>query len=937
MKLPCLLVLLFFTQVIRAQEVSLAQPYYITPRTGNQHVDVMNDWELGYTDAALKTVTDLKTITNWIKVAEPTTVQIALTKAGKLPHPYYNLNAKEHAWVDKKVWYYRKQVQLNQSAVQGKYVFLCFDGLDYFAKIWLNGQLLGTHEGMFGGPAVEVSKLVKTGGANELVVEVRSANYGNWDKFDYRKPGRIIKSIDQAGGEGSKPFFALGMWRKVRFELVPPIHIERPFITTKTVSPTKAVLSFETEVFVRKHSLNYQLHPWTNQILTRGALASQVVKAPETLQLAVTFSFEGKVALTKRIPLPLIEGRNWVSQEFTLDNRNGGPPKLWMPVGLGQPNRYQVSVALVQDNAVLDKIRFEQGIRTIETVQSRGIRTDERWDKLQFVVNNQPLFVKGVNWMPADALLDLPPHKYRWLLGMAKDAGIQMIRAWGGGLIETDEFYDVCDSLGLMVWQDFPVWHQDTPDRPQEVWEAQVLQSIFRLRNRASLALYCGGNGFNPYSSGSVTTIGIVERNLKRFDPTRPFIPTTSDAGNVHTYPDLDPARFAHIYRHMPFLAEAGIHSVQDANSLKEIISTDEFSDLGTIYDKDFATTHPQIISHFAEYYPYRVPRMVSRASHITPVKSPTLESLSEASQIGAGEFYQVLSDGFQANYPTTTGMMPWVFNRPWPVFSGIMLVDGFNHPTASYYFLKRTYEPVHIALELPYLLWSPTEKMAIKTALIHNGTSIPKSAKVSVTIYADDYQPVWRQETALGSVGRGTGVRHDSLGTFTLPEQFRNRFFFVVAELTGSTGTVISRSVYWPRCLSVVEEPATRKLLRQEPATYDQIGESWIALPNGPWLKPTAAKVATTLIMEVLSNRATNANQSRLVVRVKNTGKVPSFMTQLDITGAKRAFYATDNFTWLAPGESKEIAIEILWRGSKEVAALTLSAWNATGSSIRL
>ena len=155
-------------------------------------------------------MTDLKSVSNWFAVAEPTTVQIALAEAGKRPHSYGHLNAKQYTWVDKKVWYYRKNVTLNPSVTQGKHVFLCFDGIDYFARVWLNGQLLGIHEGMFGGPSVEVSNLLKRDVANEIVVEVRSANYGNWDKFDYKKPGRIIKSIDQAGGEGSKPFFALG-------------------------------------------------------------------------------------------------------------------------------------------------------------------------------------------------------------------------------------------------------------------------------------------------------------------------------------------------------------------------------------------------------------------------------------------------------------------------------------------------------------------------------------------------------------------------------------------------------------------------------------------------------------------------------------------------------------------------------------------------------
>lgn len=135
------------------------------------------------------------------------------------------------------------------------------------------------------------------------------------------------------------------------------------------------------------------------------------------------------------------------------------------------------------------------------------------------------------------------------------------------------------------------------------------------------------------------------------------------------------------------------------------------------------------------------------------------------------------------------------------------------------------------------------------------------------------------------------------------LPETFRDRFFYVVAELTNTTGGVISRSVYWARCLSAVSVDSTKKLLWEKPATYDKIGESWIPL----------------------------------TVRVKNTGTVPSFMTQIDIAGVQRAFYATDNFTWLAVGETRDIAVSVWWGGPKDSALLTVSAWNAHLQLVKL
>ncbi len=541
-----------------------------------------------------------------------------------------------------------------------------------------------------------------------------------------------------------------------------------------------------------------------------------------------------------------------------------------------------------------------------------------------------------MNFMPQDILLDLPRERYRWTLEAAKKMGVQLIRIWGGGSLETEYLYDLCNEMGIMVWQDFPIGNQDTPDYPQDIWEAEVVQNIVRLRNHPSLVVWCGGNEFNPYAYGNAATLGILERNLDIFDPHRFYVRTTPDDGSMHAYPDMDPTWYNRSYKNEAWVSETGMHSMPEASVFRETVSQKEFFDFGKMWEQDFQKTHPEFIHHFTEYGPARVPRMLSRASHITDVTNPDLDAITEATQVGAGEFYQIMSEKMQGNYPVTARLMPWVFKRHWPVIA-IQMMDWFGQAAAPYYFLKRTYEPIHLALELPYLLWVPGESLAIKTALIHTATPVSKNSKISVTIYADDYKKVWQKSTQVASIAPETGVRHDSLGTFVLPETFRNRFFYVVAELTNATGGVISRSVYWPRCLSALAEDSTKKLLREEPATYDKIGESWIPLPNGPWLKPTAANVPTSLTMQVLSNKVTETNQSQLTVRVKNTGTVPSFMTQLDISGVQRAFYASDNFTWLAPGETRDITVSVWWRGAKDSALLTVGAWNVPVQSIKL
>lgn len=157
---------------------------------------------------------------------------------------------------------------------------------------------------------------------------------------------------------------------------------------------------------------------------------------------------------------------------------------------MGEPHLYVVRLRLQSNRQTLDTLEFDFGFLTLATVATPGPQTLDRWANWQFVVNGRKLFVKGMNWMPADILLDLPAKRYRWLLSAARNAGVQLVRVRGGGLIETEEFYAAANELGILVWQDFPIGNVTTPDWPQSLWEALVVQNIFRLRNHPSLALY---------------------------------------------------------------------------------------------------------------------------------------------------------------------------------------------------------------------------------------------------------------------------------------------------------------------------------------------------------------------------------------------------------------------------------------------------------------
>ena len=440
-----------------------------------------------------------------------------------------------------------------------------------------------------------------------------------------------------------------------------------------------------------------------------------------------------------------------MEQDLTILN-----PKLWNPVGLGEPAQYRVKVSLLKGAQSIDQIEFDYGIRIIERLASAGPRTSDRWENWQFVINGKKIFVKGMNWTPMDVLFDMPEARYRWALEAAKNMGIQLIRVWGGGLLETDTFYKLCNELGIMVWQDFPIGNQDTPDFPQDVWESQVVQNIFRLRNHPSLVVWCGGNEFNPYSYGNAATMGILERNLKIFDNTRLFVRTTPDDGSAHAYPDMDPTWYNRSYKYEAWMSETGMHSIPESNLFYELVDKKEFFDLGKMWEKTFEETHPEFIHHFTEYGPGRVPRMLSRASHIDNMANPTIESISEATQVGAGEWYQIVSEKMQGNYPVTTGLMPWVFKRHWPVIA-IQMMDWFGQPVAPYYFLKRTYEPTHVAIDLPRLFWKSGEMMELKAKITNASIAYPNST-ISVVVYNDQFKQLHKEEKS-AEVLQGTSV----------------------------------------------------------------------------------------------------------------------------------------------------------------------------------
>jgi beta-mannosidase len=162
-------------------------------------------------------------------------------------------------------------------------------------------------------------------------------------------------------------------------------------------------------------------------------------------------------------------------------------------------------------------------------------------------------------------------------------------------------------------------------------------------------------------------------------------------------------------------------------------------------------------------------------------------------------------------------------------------------------------------------------------------------------------------------------------MGSFTIPADLEDHFFLLVAELRQADNRLISRSVYWPRCLKLMADDAFRSKYRASPQPVP-------TFENGPWLKMEVQANQTKLALQLVSIRDEGENESAIQARVRNTGSQPAFYTEVNIDGTRRTFYATDNGFWLAPQEERLLDIHVLWRdpATRSKAVLTLGAWNA-------
>ncbi|MCY1661317.1 beta-mannosidase [Chryseobacterium sp. SL1] len=395
---------------------------------------------------------------NWLTASVPGTVHLDLMNNKIIPDPYKDENEKKVQWIENEDWDYQTSFNISSKDLENQNIELIFNGLDTFSEIYLNGKLIQSTDNMFRKWTIPVRQSLKNG-ENILQVKFRSAvNVGKElaQKVPFTMPESprsfVRKAQYQFGWDWGPRLVTAGIWKDVKLNFWNIARLDHIKIEQKNLTKQKADLNIHAEIFATEEG-------------------------------KYSFSINGK---SQNISLK--SGLNLISIPYQIQN-----PKLWQPNGWGDPNLYDIKVSLQKDSKMIAEKSERIGLRTVELIQEK----DAKGKSFYFKVNGKPMYAKGTNWIPGDSFSTrMTKEKYQHLIKDCKDANMNMIRVWGGGIYEDDEFYKACDENGILVWQDFMFAGGFYPsdEKFQKNVELEVKDQIERLQNHPSLALWCGNN-----------------------------------------------------------------------------------------------------------------------------------------------------------------------------------------------------------------------------------------------------------------------------------------------------------------------------------------------------------------------------------------------------------------------------------------------------------
>ncbi len=645
-------------------------------------------------------------LASWRSAGVPGVVPTDLLAHKLIDDPYFRDNERKLQWVGLTDWEYRTTINMTPSQLAHKHLELVFDGLDTFAEVSVNGRPVLHADNMFRTWRVDVKPLLHAGD-NQVTVVLRSAVETMLPKVKamaVKLPtvAQIVpvsedgvptdpyvrKAPYSYGWDWGPRFVNEGIWKPVHLVTWDDVRVDALTIRENHVDAEVALL--EAVVKVQAD------HAMQVTVSASGALL------PEP---GIDLRGDGPVNASRSVRL--VPGSNDVVLPVEVEK-----PQLWWPLGYGRQSRYGFTASVSTGALTLGNIATRTGLRSVELRRDK----DEIGRSFTFVINGVPVFAKGADVIPFDNFTPrVTPARHREILEAARDAHMNMVREWGGGYYESDDFYDIADELGIMVWQEFMFGGEMVPGGTafRENVQKEAVDQVMRLHNHPSLVLWCGNNeietGWDHWSdrqdfkktltSRQQQTVwqdyllvmhGVLQSVVATLDPEVPFTPSSPHAeydtepdvqtdGDMHywqvwgnstpiaAYKDITP-RFMSEYGFQSFPAMATLQAV----TVPEDLRLD--SPVMQAHQKN--TGGNERIKHYMEQE-YPTPRDFAAFVYV--------------SQVQQAEAIRTAAEHLRSSRPRTMGSMYWQLNDVWPGPSWSS-IDYYGRWKALHFYAKKFY-----------------------------------------------------------------------------------------------------------------------------------------------------------------------------------------------------------------------------------------------------
>ncbi len=737
-----------------------------------ERIELVDGWQLRQETAAAPAVKDIRVPggEGWLPVAKmPASVHDGLRENGKIGDPCAPGEAEKQLWVAESGWLYARMIEVRMP-VNGS-AWLDFQGLDGIVDVYLNGELIASHENMFMPLRVEVSARLRASNALVLhfkkLFELVDGKQQPIRKRDGDNAHPVRRPNDNyINYLGAYPYFCrMGVFREIALEATGGTEMA-DVTTLASLDATLAHGTVKTEI--------------------SGPTTAREVKLAVRL-----LAPGGKEVAHATVPAEIKEGRYRAKTELSVEK-----PALWWPRGYGAQPLYKVEVALLVDG------------REHQTKSRRlGFRRIEMPELLHFTVNGMPVRLWGGCWVTPK--WDTPVWDQRRaekLFDLAANANFNVFRVWG--VVETppDEFYELADARGILLWQDFANLPLAPDAQSLAICRTETAYTVKRLRHHASVLSWCGGNenalwshteynqkleergAWNGETAG--TAVGAICRELdpdRYYQPTSPYYgidPNDPQRGNTHGYTNV---WYVPGYDYLNFASEDTRIAAPVMHSLKRMMAPADLwpADYSPVYSAGKKYPYPESWLRYTTSISWKKTGPVEQFYDATDADS-LVYRLGMAESLYYQDTVERQRRGRAADDPTDRrrcgGYIVWKFNDSWPqIYSA--KVDYYLEPLHAYYALKRAYAPVMLSFEIGAYVWL----WAV------NDSPAPISGKVTIQLFHLDQNRVRREivrEVTLAPGKSAVVVRLDEAGIGT----FR-REHILSAKLTDAHGVEIARA----------------------------------------------------------------------------------------------------------------------------------------------